>query len=423
MTQDALWGEQWDWQLKEEWGALHPILARHIRLTALSAPTLSALSVEDQAILRQTESQGVILATGQVYELDEASYQALDAELAPLNCFALRRQTDSDSAPHSLLICSPRPASAPAPALWLPFVLFMATVFSVLYTGMVIGIGEISLSNPRQALIYAQEGLIHLSLGLPYAFSILLILGAHELGHFFTMRRLGVASSLPYFIPAFGLSPFGTFGAAIALRAPLRNRRALFDMGASGPLAGLIFALPILFFGLATSPIVPITGGLVEGNSLFYALAKVLTFGRFLPDTQVDVLLNQFAWAGWTGLFVTALNLIPLGQLDGGHILYSLFGHKARWLYLPLLSLLGLLSLFVSSIWLIFALVLILVGRFYAVPLDDLSPLDERRRWLGYALIAVFLLIFVPVPLAGEGVSGGLLTGGLLFLWHRVRRV
>ena len=172
--------------------------------------------------------------------------------------------------------------------------------------------------------------------GLPYTIAILLILGSHELGHYFAARHHKLAVTLPYFIPAPFISLIGTFGAFIQLREPMRNRKVLLDVGAAGPLTGLVFAIPILLIGLATSQVGPIQpGGMVEGNSLLYALAKIIVFGRFLPNGSVDVYVNQLAWAGWTGLLVTALNLIPIGQLDGGHILYSLIGERARMPVLP----------------------------------------------------------------------------------------
>ncbi|MCS7071526.1 MAG: site-2 protease family protein, partial [Anaerolinea sp.] len=198
------------------------------------------------------------------------------------------------------------------------------------------------------------------------------------------------------------------FGAFIQLREPIRNRNVLLDVGAAGPLAGLLFAIPILFIGLATSIVTPIQpGASVEGNSLLYALAKTIVFGRFLPDGQVDVLVNQLAWAGWTGLLVTALNLIPLGQLDGGHILFALIGDTARKLYFPLLGVMALLVFFVSDVWLLWLILLLFFGRVYASPLDMITPLTQRRRWIAYLGIVVFIVTFIPAPFTiAEGGSG-----------------
>jgi membrane-associated protease RseP (regulator of RpoE activity) len=249
--------------------------------------------------------------------------------------------------------------------------------------------------------------------GIPYAAAIMLILVPHEMGHYLMMRRQQIAASLPYFIPAPLISPFGTFGAAIQLRETLKNRRKLLDVGAAGPIAGFVFAVPILLIGLATSPVAEMSGpvGFVEGNSLLYAFSKFIIFGEVLPAGGRDVLLNQLAWAGWTGLFVTAINMIPLGQLDGGHVLYSLLGETARKLYWPLLGVMVALTLFVSSVWLLIAVMLFFVGRVYAVPMDTITPLDRPRKLAGIAALVIFVLTFPPVPIYIPGESGGLLTG------------
>src|SRR5690606_23470644 len=182
------------------------------------------------------------------------------------------------------------------------------------------------------------------------------------------------------------------------LRQPLRNRKILMDVGAAGPLAGLFFAVPILLIGLASVPPHPMSmlGGIYEGDSILYAAAKVITYGHFVPDGQVDVCINcnQLAWAGWTGLLVTALNLFPLGQLDGGHIIYSAFGDRARKLYYPLMGLMILLTLFVSSTWWLWLLMLLFLGQMYAAPLDTITPLDKPRRWVALAALIIFVLIF-----------------------------
>lgn len=271
-------------------------------------------------------------------------------------------------------------------------VLFLLTIASTLFVGA--GYGALT-----------QEQALQIWRGWPFAGSVLLILGAHEMGHYFAARRHNVPVTLPFFIPM-PFSYFGTLGAFIQLRGPVSSRRALFDVAVAGPLAGLVFAVPLLFYGLATSDLGPIAVGQpFEGNSVLYLLAKLLVFGRLLPGGGVDVYLNQVAWAGWVGLFVTGLNLIPVGQLDGGHVAYALIGQRARLLFWPVIA--GLVLIIVYSwlqgapavTWGLWIVLLLAFGRYHARPLEDISGLDPRRRALGVLTLALFFLCFVPLPL------------------------
>jgi len=328
--------------------------------------------------------------TGRLLLDSEDAYAQLDERLAALNYTAAFRE---QGGVQQVQIMSGR-INPPPRAWWPNLVLFILTVLSLLYVGAGIALGDALLTDPNRQLTEIWRG-------WPYALSIVLILGAHELGHYFAARYHRVPVTLPYFIPLpFGF--FGTLGAFIQLRAPMRNRKVLFDVGAAGPLAGLVFAIPILLIGLATAEVRPLPTGepyLLEGNSILYALAKVVTYGRFLPDGRVDVFLNQLAQAGWTGLFVTGLNLIPIGQLDGGHVLFTLLGNRARQLYGPIILIMAALALFVSEAWMLWVFLLLLLGRVYATPLDMITPLDGRRRALAVLTLAIFVLVFVPNPL------------------------
>jgi membrane-associated protease RseP (regulator of RpoE activity) len=248
-----------------------------------------------------------------------------------------------------------------------------------------------------------QEQALQIWRGWPFSLSLLLILGAHELGHYFAARYHNVPVTLPYFIPLPFVSFIGTMGAFIRLKGPVKNRRALFDVGVAGPLAGLVFALPILWYGLATSdvgPLPPSGDYYLEGNSILYAAMKIGVFGRFLPDGNMDVQLNDIAWAGWVGLLVTGLNLIPMGQLDGGHTAYVLFGQRAKQFFWPILiGLLGLALLTNTTTWLVWIVLLYFLGRTHAEPLDDVTDLDPRRRAVAVFTLILFLLVFVPIPL------------------------
>lgn len=266
--------------------------------------------------------------------------------------------------------------------------------------------------------------------GLSHSVPLLLILVCHELGHYVAARRHGVEASLPYFIP---LPPFlglGTMGAVIAMRRSTEDRRKLIDIGAAGPLAGLVVALPLLAWGIAHSPIGPLhPGDQLEGNSILYAVVKRLVTGLWLPSSTHDVLLHPTAFAAWAGLLVTMINLLPIAQLDGGHIATAYFGNRyrafARALHraLPLLAVcvfvwvlrtlageahgrvartdLLLLSLFAALPWLVwFGLVHLLrraSGGIDHPPVDE-EPLDARRRILFWIVVTVFALIFMPVP-------------------------
>ena len=242
--------------------------------------------------------------------------------------------------------------------------------------------------------------------GLPYVLTLLGILGIHEMGHYIAARIHKAAVTLPYFIPMpFGL---GTMGAVIRLKSPIKNRRQLFDIGVAGPLAGLAVAVPLLIIGLATSPVVfigrPIAGG-QEGNSILYLLLKLITKGQILPGGGFDVSINAIAFAGWFGLIVTMINLLPIGQLDGGHIIFSLFG-RAQWkiaIAAQVLLLLGGLYLAFTTreflnVWLLWAILAQVFGLRHPPPLDDLTPLDRKRRLIGYATIVIFFLILTPLP-------------------------
>jgi membrane-associated protease RseP (regulator of RpoE activity) len=337
--------------------------------------------------------------TGELLLDSEEAYEKLDSRLASLDQIPLFREKNGVQV---IQIVEGRPTVRPRP-WWPNAVLFVFTVLSLLYTGAGIALGEALLENPDRQLT-------ELWRGWPYALSIVLILGAHEMGHYFSARRHHIPVTLPYFIPLpFGF--FGTLGAFIQMRAPIRNRKMLLDVGATGPLVGLIVAVPILLIGLATAEIRNLPTDsvfLLEGNSILYAAAKIATFGRFLPAGRMDVFLNQLAQAGWTGLFVTALNLIPVGQLDGGHVLYTLLGDRAKALYFPAVLAMSVLAIAVSDAWFLWVLLLLVFGRAYATPLDMLTPLDKRRRFVAILALVVFVLVFVPNPLqVVEPVSSG----------------
>ncbi len=246
--------------------------------------------------------------------------------------------------------------------------------------------------------------------GLTFSVPLMAILLLHELGHYITARRNNVSVSLPYFIPAPLPSVFiiGTFGAFIRMKTPPRSRRIMFDVGAAGPWAGMLLAVPAVIIGLHYSEILPLergAGGLELGNSLLF-----LGLSRWIlgvdPNT-VTINLHPIAFAGWIGLFVTTLNLLPVGQLDGGHVIYALFGRSHR-----AISRLFVISCVLMVVvpwalgwsfwtgWLLWAVLLVFLGLGHPAALDTETPLDTRRRVAAWLTIVLFIITFSPVPIS-----------------------
>jgi len=251
---------------------------------------------------------------------------------------------------------------------------------------------------------------------------------AHEFGHYFAARYHNVAVTLPYFLPLPPpLSPIGTLGAFIQLRSPFKTKKQLFDIGVAGPIGGLILALPLTVIGVAMSPVQPFQrqgASFLEGNSIFYLSLKYLTHGQLLPSFDQytnlpfwqeflyllsgvlppgngdDIIINSFALAAWFGLFVTAMNLLPVGQLDGGHLMYCLLGEKARWLGIILVAIMAIIGLVSWTGWLLWAvLIVFVIGVGHPAPLNELAELGAPRTILAYVMLVVFVLLFMPTPL------------------------
>jgi membrane-associated protease RseP (regulator of RpoE activity) len=262
--------------------------------------------------------------------------------------------------------------------------------------------------------------------GPAFAATLMGILLCHELGHYVMGRRHGVDVSLPYFIPVPPQVTLGTLGAVIRMRRPIADRNALFDVGAAGPIAGLVVAIPLLVVGLSLSELGPIQpDGALEGNSILYALLKYAVFGRWLPGDGVDVQLHPMAFAGWVGLLITMINLMPIGQLDGGHVARAALGQAhEKWsgrlhVALPIFGLGVGAVMFVAALgagrgvlgallyaqsgalpWLVWTALLSWMrwqAGEYHPPVSEV-PLDPRRRWYAIAMLVIFFLIATPVP-------------------------
>jgi len=234
--------------------------------------------------------------------------------------------------------------------------------------------------------------------GTSYSVSIMSILLAHEMGHYFMSKKHGIPSTLPYFIP-FPLSPFGTFGAIIKMKGIILNKKALFDIGVAGPISGFIVAVPFIVIGISLSDIQPVSGSqsFIElGDPLLFKIVQRLLIGE-VPAGQ-DIVLHPFAYAGWVGLFVTALNLLPVGQLDGGHIIYAVFGDKSKWIFFGTIVILAVVAIFYNPGWLMLVIMLIIFGMRHPKPLDTETKLDRKRKYFAFAILIIFILSFTPAP-------------------------
>ena len=339
-----------------------------------------------------TEEAGVQVFRGRLRESAAAAYEKLKNTLSPRTVPLVQEDEQLGAA----VILMPKPveeATLEQPVRpWVHWLLFGLTILTTTWAG----------AAHQGVNLLREPG--RFTAGLPYALGLMTILGVHELGHYFMARRHGMQVTPPYFIPV----PFalGTFGAFIQMRSPSENRRALFDVAVAGPLAGLVVAIPLLLIGLQSSSVVAgdaavprmLHGGTSVGSSVLFALLSKLALGDALEYGHV-LRLSPLAFAGWLGLFITALNLIPVGQLDGGHIAHAMFGRRigdtigsiAMWSLL-------LLGLFVWPGLLTWALIVFFIAGRSVPPLNDLTPLTPGRKWLGYAALVILLLILAPLP-------------------------
>jgi len=243
--------------------------------------------------------------------------------------------------------------------------------------------------------------------GFWYSATILTILGCHELGHYFACRYYDVDASLPFFLPAPILT--GTLGAFIRIREPIPTKRMLFDIGIAGPIAGFVVAVPALFIGLSMSHVVPIPPDFVGaelGEPLLFKLASWLVFGS--PPQGYSINMHPMAFAAWFGLLATALNLFPIGQLDGGHISYAVLGRKSSNVTLVMIGVAVVLTYYSSS-WLVWTILMILmlvvVGRHHPPVFDEPVPLDRTRIVLAVVALAMFVVCFTPAPISLDAIS------------------
>lgn len=243
--------------------------------------------------------------------------------------------------------------------------------------------------------------------GLPFSLTLMAILLAHEMGHYALARLHGVRVTLPFFLPGPPILT-GTFGAFIRMKSQAPNRRVLFDVGAAGPWAGILLAIPAVAYGLHVSevrPIPPAFSGLSFGDSLLFKLLSRLVVGPI--PYGFDIILHPIALAGWFGFLVTLLNLLPVGQLDGGHVVYAMFGRWHRLIARGFLMFTVAVGFLGWSGWFVWAVLMVMVGLDHPPTLDRDTPLDFGRRLLGWLTLVLFVVTFVPVPITTlEGGSG-----------------
>lgn len=373
--------------------------------------------------------RGVLL-----HEDSAAAYDQLADALRPYKVTPLFRK-EQGGKQLIYLVQSP-PVPKLTSNLLLNVILFILTFLSMMVT-RVEASPAAPLGSDTSIILFMVQNILS---GWPFAVSMMGILFAHEMGHYLMCRYYKVPATLPFFIPLPWVSPLGTLGAFIAMRGIPKNKRVLFDVGVAGPLAGVVIAIPVLFLGLSLShlgriePPSPGTMSLLEGNSLFYLFSKYIVFGKLLPEPAdmnglspfvywlryfltaqpipfngLDVQIHNVALAGWAGLLVTALNLVPVGTLDGGHVAYGLFGEKARRIFpvaigalIALSFLPSLLTLSLGAFnfsWLLWVFILFWLGNVRTQPLDDITPLDGKRRALGFFMLVLFILLFTPIPM------------------------
>jgi membrane-associated protease RseP (regulator of RpoE activity) len=351
-------------------------------LRQLRARVVDLMTIED------SEEYGggkAVAFTGKLRVSAQDAYDKLKARFGDLGYIPVLREHENDGQEVVMAVKGDL-KSVFAQRPWINLVLFAATVVTTtLFGGMFAAALSQQAPTSLEVLLYY---------GLPFSATLLAILGVHELGHYFQARRHGVPVTLPFFIPIPLPGTLGTFGAFIQMRGAVENKRALFDVGLGGPIAGLFVAVPLFIFGLLMSTI---TDSPAPGNRS--PLVDVL-ISVFRPDAMSNgILLNPVLLAARFGLVITAINLLPVGQLDGGHIAYAALGRKwARWLGYATIGLMAILGITASPTWFVWLAFALFSGVGHAQPLNDITPLDLRRNVVFIGTAVLFLSLFTARP-------------------------
>jgi membrane-associated protease RseP (regulator of RpoE activity) len=283
---------------------------------------------------------------------------------------------------------------------WINLALFGLTCLSTLIVGT--ALMAMYTNSLSDFLPFVQQILRSPSVlltGLPFSFAIMSILLGHEMGHYLTCKYYGIDATLPYFIPTC-LPPVGTMGAFIKIKSPIQHRAALLEVGIAGPIVGFVLAIPTLIIALAKSGYVandPSTFAIELGEPLIFK-AMEMAMGK-VPPPGMSINLHPIGIAAWFGFLATALNLLPVGQLDGGHVSYALFRRLHSRISKAFLLTLVPLGLFFWQGWLLWTTVLLIIGFRHPITLDDSLPLSKRHTWLGWTALAMFILCFTPMPI------------------------
>jgi hypothetical protein len=290
---------------------------------------------------------------------------------------------------------------------WLNVLLFVITVVSCFLVGLTWSINYVYADEIVKGFVGTiglEEFMNPEVIGLSAMYAVVLIgiLLAHEMGHYLTCRYYGISATLPFFIPFPPPSPIGTMGAFIKIKSPITRKHQLFDVGVAGPLAGFVLAVPALVYGLSMSkavPPIPEEGSIIFGEPLLFKLLSDSMF-RGAPE-NFDLILHPVAFAGWIGALVTALNLFPIGQLDGGHVVYALFGKRSKRFAKPVLVAFLLMGVFFWVGWFVWAILIGFIGLRHPRIWDEEVPVSVGRRWIAFLVVLIFIFSFIPDPVKG----------------------
>jgi Zn-dependent protease len=359
-----------------------PPVDRLETIAALRAAVASNMAVTGYSF----DDNGVIHLHGRLLSAPETAYRPMRANVERLGYTPFLKESKDHAGLYELDVI-PGVATRSKPDVRVNFWLYIATLVSVVFS--------FSLS------FSANANQLDLASGLMFGLTLMTILTAHEMGHYVVGKLRGAPVTLPYFVPLPLISPFGTLGAVIVQREPFEDRRTLLEIGLAGPLAGFIAALPFMALGLALSKVqaMPPGAGIGFGDSLLSGFIKTIMLGRYVSTAGMSE--HPIYLAAWFGLLVTGINLIPAGQLDGGHVAYALLGEKAKYLSYAMIGLFIVLSITVSPSWMWWSAMMLLLGLNHPPSLNQAVKPQPVHVALAVIALLVLVLVFTPTPITG----------------------